>query len=108
VYASMAIVGVYAYFTRTQSGTAQFVLRPVLASLFFFLTTNAAVCLFGTMYPHTWLGLTASYLAGLPFFARDLMGNLLYTALFFAVYEYATRTIRTPVRSFTKASGELA
>ncbi len=89
VYSSMALAGVFAYLTRSRSGLAMFVGRPVFASVFFFLTTNAAVCVFGTMYAHSMLGLLTSYTAGLPFFARDLVGNIAYTALFFGVYEYA-------------------
>lgn len=91
VYASMLTVGVAAFLTREKRGVSAFLARPFAASVFFFLTTNAAVCFFGTMYPHSGAGLIASYVAGLPFFARDLMGNLLYTSLFFGVYEYATR-----------------
>ncbi len=91
VYASMLAVGVAAFLTREKRGVSAFLARPFAASVIFFLTTNAAVCFFGTMYPHSGAGLIASYVAGLPFFARDLMGNLLYTSLFFGVYEYATR-----------------
>ncbi len=89
VYLSMAIVGVLAYFSRMRKGTSTFIGRPIIASLFFFLTTNFAVWMFGTMYPHTLFGLAAAYIAGLPFLGYQLIGDILYTALFFGVYEYA-------------------
>lgn len=92
VYLSMLFIGVLSYVTRTESGAKMFLARPVAASVFFFLTTNAAVCFFGTMYPHSVAGLMASYVAGLPFFGRDLLGNLLYTALIFGAYEYVIRS----------------
>jgi hypothetical protein len=88
VYASMLAVGIVAYLTRKRGGVAVFLARPAVASVVFFLTTNAAVCFFGTLYPHNLAGLSASYVAGLPFFGRDLIGNLLYTSLFFGVYGY--------------------
>jgi hypothetical protein len=91
VYFSMAVIGGIAYSTRHQEGKTVFLLRPIAASVLFFLVTNAAVCFFGTMYPHSLTGLVASYVAGLPFFGRDLVGNLLYTSLFFGVYEYVTK-----------------
>lgn len=89
VYASMSAIGFVAYLSRGREGVAIFLARPIAASVLFFLTTNAAVCFFGTMYQHNGAGLLASYIAGLPFFGRDIVGNLLYTALFFGVYEYA-------------------
>lgn len=99
VYASMLAVGLVAYFTRSKKGGLIFLARPVFASVLFFLTTNAAVCFFGTMYPHTLAGLVGSYVAGLPFLGRDLMGNLLYTSLFFGVYEYALRPLSVVLSS---------
>ena len=89
VYGAMLIIGLAAYVSKDKKGTAIFLSRPLVASLFFFLTTNAAVCFFGTMYPHTGAGLIASYISGLPFFGRDLLGNLLYVSAFFGMYEFA-------------------
>jgi hypothetical protein len=93
VYLSMLLVAILSHATRAKSGFIAFAARPVLAAILFFLTTNAAVCFFGTMYPHTFSGLLSSYVMGLPFFARDLVGNLLYTSLFFGAYEYARKGV---------------
>ena len=89
VYGAMLVIGLASYFTKNKKGTTVFLSRPLAASVFFFLTTNAAVCFFGTMYPHTGAGLLASYISGLPFFGHDLLGNLLYVSVFFGVYEFA-------------------
>jgi hypothetical protein len=106
VYVSMLLVGAAAFLTREKKGVTAFFGRPVFAAVLFFLTTNAAVCFFGTMYPHTSIGLLASYAAGLPFFGRDLLGNVLYTSLFFGVYEYVTsiqrNTAVTPLTQLVK------
>ncbi|MBI2984830.1 MAG: hypothetical protein HYY50_04370 [Candidatus Kerfeldbacteria bacterium] len=53
---------------------------------FFFLVTNAAVWWFGTLYPHTWPGLVAAYVAGWPFFRYTLLGDLFYSGLFFGLH----------------------
>jgi hypothetical protein len=106
VYASMLLIGLVAYLTRSRKGKAAFFARPVVASIFFFLTTNAAVCFFGTMYAHSFSGLILSYISGLPFFGRDLLGNLLYTSLFFAVYEYARLRKKNLVSSPVGIGGE--
>lgn len=92
VYGAMLIIGLVSYLSKNMKGTAAFLARPISASIFFFLTTNAAVCFFGTMYPHTGVGLIASYISGLPFFGRDLLGNLMYVSVFFGMYEFVKRT----------------
>ncbi|MFA6908574.1 MAG: DUF6580 family putative transport protein [Patescibacteria group bacterium] len=56
-------------------------------SVFFFLVTNWAVMQFDVMYPHSLAGLMQSYVAGIPFFRNMLIGDLVYTALLFGVYE---------------------
>jgi hypothetical protein len=104
VYASMLLVGTLSFLTRDKTGVAVFLGRPLLASIFFFLTTNAAVCFFGTIYSHNMVGLVASYTSGLPFFGRDLLGNLLYTSLFFGVYEYVVHVRRSPIPALFKQS----
>ncbi len=91
VYGAMFLIGLASYFSKNKKGTAVFLSRPIAASLFFFLTTNAAVCFFGTMYPHSMAGLIASYISGLPFMGHDLIGNLLYVSVFFGMYEYAKK-----------------
>ncbi len=63
-------------------------------SLMFFLVTNWAVMQFGTMYPHSWAGLVSSYVAGLPFFRNMLLGDVVYTAVVFGLYEAALVLIR--------------
>jgi hypothetical protein len=53
----------------------------LLGSVQFFVITNFACWLID--YPHTWEGLTACYLAALPFFRNSVMGDLFYVGLLF-------------------------
>ncbi len=55
------------------------------ASVGFFVVSNFAVWLAGTMYPMTASGLASCYVAGVPFFRNELVSDLLFTAVFFAV-----------------------
>lgn len=52
-------------------------------SVGFFLVSNFAVWLTGTMYPMSAGGLATCYVAGLPFFRNALISDLLFTAVFF-------------------------
>lgn len=67
-------------------------LRVIMASLAggsaFFLLSNLAVWLQGSLYPRTWSGLTACYVAALPFLRNDILGNLVYCAIMFGSYAW--------------------
>ncbi|QEC51634.1 hypothetical protein EDD80_102158 [Anseongella ginsenosidimutans] len=51
--------------------------------------------LYRTLYPGSLSGLLACYAAGFPFFLKMLLGNLVYSALLFGVFELLRR--RVPV-----------
>lgn len=57
----------------------------LLSSTSFFLISNFAVWASGTMYPHTFSGLSACYVAGLPFYRNDLISTALISALVFGL-----------------------
>src|SRR5262245_36556763 len=63
----------------------------VICAVQFFLVTNFAVWLLGSMYPHDFSGLAACYVAAIPFFGNTLASNLLYTAVFFGAHEWLAR-----------------
>jgi hypothetical protein len=37
------------------------------------------------MYPHSFAGLTAAYVVGLPYFRRELVSDVLFASVFFSV-----------------------
>lgn len=51
----------------------------------FFIVSNFGVWLAGTLYPHTWTGLVACYIAAIPFFGRELASNAVFVAIFFSL-----------------------
>ncbi len=56
------------------------------ASVSFFLISNFAVWMvWRDMYPKTFNGLMACYVAGLPFFRSTVASDLLFTAAFFGI-----------------------
>lgn len=59
----------------------------IIASFSFFIITNAAVWLFGTMYPHDIYGLMTSYYMALPFWKNQIIGDLFYTGILVGGYE---------------------
>lgn len=58
----------------------------IAGSVVFFVITNFAVWLSGTLYPMTLPGLVQCYVAAIPFFHTSLLGDLLYSSLFFGSF----------------------
>lgn len=66
------------------------------SSVSFFVISNFAVWLAGNVaYPKTLAGLSACYVAAIPFFRNDLISNLLFSSVFFAIPALAAYTSRT-------------
>lgn len=62
----------------------------------FFFISNFAVWLEWKMYPPTWQGLLACYVAALPFFRNSLLSSLLFSGLLFGAYELYRRKFVAP------------
>ena len=61
----------------------------LIASVTFFLASNFAVWAEWNMYPKTWSGLVACYVAAVPFFRNSLVSELAFTALIFGLVRLA-------------------
>lgn len=91
VYGSFALIACWSYMSRTYNGPFPVFLSIVGSSLFFFLITNGAVWLYSPWYEKSIAGLLYSYELGLPFFRNMLLGDLLYSAVLFGVFEVVLR-----------------
>ena len=60
------------------------VLAALTTAVSFFIVSNFAVWAATKLYPKTWAGLMTSYTLALPFFQRDLLGELIFTGIMFA------------------------
>ena len=118
VYSCVAAITLLGLSLRTTTSLTRTLTISVVGSLFFFLVTNFAVWLSGTMYPMTLEGLFLCYAAALPFFTTDsfqlinssqlifgsffangLIGDLFYTTIIFGVYELQKKYISEPIHS---------
>ena len=87
VYGSFLVVGAIGIYVGKHKRLRSVLFSSISASIIFYLTTNFAVWLFGTLYPATLEGLMTSYLMALPFFRNTFLGDLFYVAVFFGAYE---------------------
>ena len=93
VYGSMMLITMLGFFLRGREQRATIMVASLTGSMFFFLITNFGVWLVQSMYPMTLEGLTACYVAAIPFFKGTLMGDLFYNVVFFGAFALARRTI---------------
>ncbi|MCU0936172.1 MAG: hypothetical protein MUF66_08905 [Gammaproteobacteria bacterium] len=79
VYASMAAVVWLGSRLGDRRGLVPVTAASVAGSTLFFLVTNLSVWAFDGLYPPTLEGLTACYVAALPFFGNSLAADLMFT-----------------------------
>jgi hypothetical protein len=79
VYGSFLVITCIGCWLRRHRTALPIAGATVLSSAIFFLITNFGVWMSGTMYPRTFEGLSACYVAALPFFNYTLAGDVLYT-----------------------------
>jgi hypothetical protein len=83
VYIAITVPAVAGMLSRRWSGAAPVAASMVACSLIFFAASNFAVWAFSDMYPLTWQGLTACYVAALPFLDKTVLGDLFWTGVLF-------------------------
>jgi MFS family permease len=88
VYAGFAVVIFLGSWLLRKVSLRNVFLTSIIAGLVFYLITNFGSWLWDPQYPKDLSGLTASYIAGLPFLRLTIIGNLVYSAVFFGIYEY--------------------
>ena len=65
----------------------------VASSVLFFIVTNFGTWATGELYPPTLAGLTACYVAAIPFFQNTLAGDLFFSALLFGGFALLERRV---------------
>jgi hypothetical protein len=70
---------------RSRTTLPRFISAVVLGPTSFFLMSNFAVWLTGSMYPKNAGGLVTCYVAGLPFYRNDLVSTAIVAGLAFGV-----------------------
>lgn len=77
VYGSFILIVALGMVLLRKITVGRILAASTLSSVLFFLITNFAVWMHpGSLYPKTFMGLLASYIAGLQFYQQDLFGNL--------------------------------
>ena len=93
VYLSFALTVLIGWSVAKRKTALTIGAAAVAGSLLFFVLTNFGMWLFSGIYPLTWAGLAACYVAAIPFFQNTLAGDLFFTALLFGGFALAERAV---------------
>lgn len=94
VYGSFFVMVLIGFWLKKHKNTKNVILASLFSSVLFFVLTNFSVWAFGTMYPKNSAGLVQSYVFAIPFFRNTLLGDLLYSGIFFGGYELVNTFLR--------------
>lgn len=88
VYGSFALIGLCGIWLQKHKNARNIIATSLAGSVLFYLITNFAVWYASDWYAPTLAGLLLSYEMALPFFRNTLIGDLLYTGVLFATFEF--------------------
>ncbi|MDR1973329.1 MAG: hypothetical protein LBQ31_01495 [Bacteroidales bacterium] len=96
VYVALVLSVLLGFTLRRKKTVLGVVGISLVSSITFFAVSNFAVWAGGLCgYPHTMEGLATCYTMAIPFFRNEVLGTLVYSGVFFGLYEAISRTVRT-------------
>jgi hypothetical protein len=88
-YAAVALIVVVGWLTLTRVSVLRVGGAAIASSVLFFVVSNFGTWASSGMYPHTFAGLSACYVAAIPFFQNTIAGDLFYATLLFGGFRVA-------------------
>lgn len=98
VYGTIVFVTLLGGLLRGRRGPAPKLAAVLSGGLVFYATTNFGVWL-GGLYPHTRAGFAACFVAALPFYRNQVIGDLLFSGAIFGLYALARELHARAARS---------
>jgi hypothetical protein len=84
VYGAFVMISIVGFWVREKFDVKRLALGTLSASLIFFLVTNFGVWLSG-WYGYSFEGLSACYIAAIPFYRNQALGDVFFTAALFGL-----------------------
>jgi hypothetical protein len=88
-YLAIAVVVPIGWLMLQRRSLLRIGLAAIASSMTFFLISNFGTWALSGMYPHDFSGLTACYVAAIPFFQNTVAGDLFYVVLLFGGFTLA-------------------
>ncbi|MCF8378397.1 MAG: hypothetical protein K9H49_02400 [Bacteroidales bacterium] len=101
VYISFGLVVMIGMYLRNRVKVGSVLLATLASSLLFFVITNFAMWIGSPFYPQNFAGLIECYTLAVPFLNNGILGDLLFSTVFFGGFYLAQ--LRFPVLAKVKA-----
>jgi hypothetical protein len=88
-YLAVALIVVIGWLSLSRISILSVGGAAIASSVTFFAVSNFGTWAFSGMYPHTVAGLSACYVAAIPFFQNTVAGDLFYATLLFGGFRVA-------------------
>jgi hypothetical protein len=88
-YLAVALIVVLGSLALSRVSVLRVGVAAIASSVLFFLVSNFGTWALSGMYPHTIAGLSACYVAAIPFFQNTVAGDLFYATLLFGGFKVA-------------------
>ena len=92
-YVAVALIVAVGFLALSRVSVLRIAGAAIASSVLFFLVSNFGTWAASGMYPHTLAGLSACYVAAVPFFQNTVAGDLFYAALLFGGFRVAELTM---------------
>ena len=89
-WGSIFLISALGMALRGQKNFSTITISSFASSVIFFIITNLGVWLVSGLYSMTLSGLRDCFILAIPFFKTELLSTLIYTAVLFGTYEYAS------------------
>jgi hypothetical protein len=93
VYGSVALIVLVGWALAKRPTVLRVAGAALIGSVLFFIVTNLGTWIVSGMYPHTLAGLTACFVAAIPFFQNTAAGDLFFSALLFGGFALIERQV---------------
>jgi hypothetical protein len=93
VYASVALIVLLGSIALSRVTVLRLAGAAIASSVLFFVVTNFGTWLLSGMYPLTASGLTACFVAAIPFFQNTVAGDLFYSGVLFGGFALLERAL---------------
>jgi hypothetical protein len=104
VYGSFLLIGLLGIRLKSHRNFKNILLTTIFSSILFFVITNVGVWLMTDLYQKNVQGLLESFILAIPFFKNTIMGDLLFTSAFFAVFEFFRAELFKKSRAFVEVT----
>ena len=101
IYLSFSLIILIGYRFKKKISLQRIPVVYLVTSLFFFVVTNFGVWMTNSLYPKTINGLGFCYLAAIPFFMNQILGDLTYATLLFG-YIYFVKNFLLKIGQLVK------